>query len=121
MAGQTTYKESDGKSVNVTLSAAVSRGDVVYADGWLGIAAEGGAAGESIALTIEPIEYQFTVPSTLAVSKGETVYIDTTDLTGHLPDETGYAKAAAANLLPLFKATSDQDANDVVTGIFLGK
>lgn len=121
MAIGETFKESDGKAVNVDLTASVSRGNVVYADGWLGIAAEGGESGESIALTVEQIEYQFEVPSTLVVSKGDTVYIDTAQVTGHIPDAAGYATTSGATTLPLFKATADKDANDVVTGIFLGK
>lgn len=121
MAGENTYKESDGKAVNVTLSATVSRGDVVYADGWLGIAAESGVSGDSIALIIEPVEYQFTVPAALSVSKGDTVYIDTAQVTGHIPDDAGYATASGAGLLPLFKATADKDVNNVVTGIFIGR
>lgn len=121
MATGETYKESDGKAVNVDLTASVDRGDVVYADGWLGVAAEDGESGESIALTVEQIEYQFEVPSTLDVSKGDTVYIDTAQVTGHIPDEAGYATSSGSGLIALFKATADKDANDVVTGILLGR
>jgi len=120
-AGDNTYKESDGMAVHMDLVAAVEKGQVIYVDGWVGIAADGGQSGESVALTIDQAEYQFTVPAALAVSKGDTVYIDTAQVTGHIPDEGGYSTTPGAGLLPLFRATGDKDANNVVTGILLSK
>lgn len=120
MAGQNTYLESDGKSVAVTLSASVDKNQVAYAEGWLGIANQGGVSGDVITLSVDGREYQFTVPAALAVSKGATVYVDVTDLTGHIPDDTAYYTASGANRVALFKATADKDANDVVTGVLIG-
>ena len=72
MSGQNTYLESDGKSVAVTLSATVSKNQVAYAEGWLGISNRDGVSGDVITLSVDRREYQFTVPSGLAVSKGAT-------------------------------------------------
>jgi hypothetical protein len=87
MAGQNTYLESDGRAVAVTLSSTVEKNQVVYVQGWLGIANRDGASGATITLNVERREYQFTVPAALTVNKGDTVYVDVTDLTGHIPDD----------------------------------
>ena len=120
MAGQNTYLESDGKSVTVTLSAALDKNQVAYVEGWLGIANQDGANGEPITLSVDRREYQFTVPAALAVSKGATVYVDVADLTGHIPDDTAYYTAADTGRVALFKATAAKDANNVVTGMLIG-
>lgn len=119
MAIGDTFFESDGKAVDVDLLHTVTKGQVAVIDGWLGITAGAGESGEEIALIVDDREYQFYVPTALAVSKGDIVYIDVTDLTGHTPDSTAYSKTAGANKVAFFKATMDQDDNDLVTGILL--
>lgn len=119
MAGENTHLESDGQSVYVTLSADVDAKQVAYIDGWLGITAQAGESGDIIALIVDRREYQFTVPSTLSVSKGATVYVDVTDLTGHTPSDSAYATTGGANMQALCKATAAKDANHVVTGIMV--
>lgn len=115
-----TYLETDGKAVNVQLSYTVSKDDVAYVEQWLGIAQHSGGSGDYIALAIDERVYQFTVPAALAVAKGDTVYITTASVTGtHLPPDAAYSKTAAAGKIALFKATTAQDANNVVTGKLL--
>lgn len=115
MAVGDTYLESDGKAVNVDLTSTVAKNQLAYVDAWLGIASDDGVSGDAIALSIDEREYQIQVPTALAVVKGEEIWIDVTDLTGHIPDSTAYYKATGANRVRFFKATSDQDANDIVT------
>lgn len=117
--GAQTYHESDGKAVEVTLTATVAKDQVAYVQGWLGLVTKDGVSGENTNLTIDEREYQFTVPSALAVAKGDIVYIDVTDLTGHTPDDSAYSKTAGSNKIRLFKATAAQDGNNMVTGIML--
>lgn len=119
VTGADTYFESDGKSVNVTLIATVVKDQVAVVEGWLGITGSDGDSGDTIALIADNREYQFTVPTALDVAKGDIVYITVADLTGHTPDDTAYTKTAGAGKVAFFKATSDQDDNDVVTGIML--
>ena len=119
MAGQNTYLESDGKSVAVTLSTSVDKNQVAYVQGWLGIANQDGVNGDVITLSVDRREYQFTVPSGLAVSKGATVYVDVTDLTGHIPDDTAYYTTADTDRVALFKATAAKDGNNVVRGVLI--
>lgn len=116
MTGENTYFDNDGKSVKVLLTATVAKNSVAVVEGWLGVSAGSGDSGDEIALNIDDRAYQFTVPSALAVVKGEIVYITVADLTGHYPDDTAYTKAAGAGKVAFFKAMEDQDDNDVVVG-----
>lgn len=119
MAGENTHLESDGQSVYVTLSASVDAKQVAFIEGWLGITAQAGDEGETIALIVDRREYQFTVPAALSVSKGATVYVDVTDLTGHTPDTTAYSTSTGETKQALCKATAAKDANHIVTGIMV--
>lgn len=121
MATGDTFFESDGKAVNVDLLYTVEKGELAVVDNWVGIAGGDGDSGDEIALIVDDREYQFVVPSTLDVSKGDIVYLDVDDLTGHTPDSTAYSTTAASGSVALFKATSDKDDNNVVTGILLAK
>jgi hypothetical protein len=119
MAIGDTYLESDGKAVLVTVSSTVAKDQLAYVQSWLGIAGDDATSGDTIALSVDQREYQIQVPTALAVVKGEYIWIDVTDLTGHIPDSTAYYKATGSNRVRFFKATQDQDANDIVTGIML--
>lgn len=120
VAGSTTYFESDGKAVNVTLNAGdVEKGAVIYVDGWLGIAGEDGESDDTIALIADDREYQFEVPAGLTVNKGDIVYITVATRTGHYPDDEAYTTSAGAGKIAFFKATAAKDANNIVTGIML--
>lgn len=121
MAIGETFFDNDGKGVHVNLSYSLSKGDVAYVQGLLGIAATDGDSGEEIALTIDFRAYQFQVPSGLSVTKGQTVYVDITSLTGHRPQSGAYYTASGANRYPLFKALKDKNAStDVVIGKLFG-
>lgn len=119
MATGDTYFESDGKAVNVDLLYTVGKAEVAVVDGWLGIAGQSGDSGDQIALIVDDREYQFYVPSSLSVSKGDIVYLEVADVTGHTPDDTAYGTSAGAGKIAFFKATADKDDNDLVTGIML--
>lgn len=118
-AGQNTEFESQGRAVNVTLAYNTDAKHVAYVEGWLGITNESGASGDTVALTVDRREYQFSVPSSLTVHKGDIVYVDVTDLTGHVPDDTAYSTTSSGSNKPLFKATAEKASNNVVSGILL--
>jgi hypothetical protein len=120
MAVGETYFDNDGKAVHVALTATINKNEVAYAEGLLGIAAGDGESGDTIALTIDFRAYQFQVPSGLSVTKGQTVYVDITDTTGHRVDSTAYFTASGANRYPLFKALETKDSNNVVIGKLFG-
>lgn len=119
VAGSQAYLESDGKAVNVSLTAAVIAGAVTYAEGWLGVAGGDGASGDTIALAVDDREYQFKVPAGLSVSKGTIVYITVATTTGHYPDDEAYTTSSGAGKWAFFKATAAKDSNNIVTGIMI--
>lgn len=119
VVGEDTYKESDGRAVNVDLMYTVKAKQVAVVEGWLGVTNSAGESGDEIALDVSMIERQFTVPAGLSVSKGDVVYIEIADLTGHTPDDTAYSTTAGAGKVAFFKATMDKADNHVVTGIVL--
>lgn len=120
-AGTQVWKESDGDSVEVTLSYVTQGNAVAYVNGWLGITSRGGNSGDAVVLQIERTEYQIEVPASLSVSKGQIVRIDLTQLgSAHTPPDAAFnTNAASATNINLMKATADKDANNVVTGILL--
>jgi plastocyanin len=119
MAGELTYLESDGKSIHVPLLYEVDAGQIAVVKGWVGIVEAGGVSGDTVALNIDQREYQFTVPASLNVAWGDTVYITIATLTGHIPDDAAYTKTAGAGKVALFKATGDENSDNIVTGILL--
>lgn len=119
MAVGDSIENRDGDSVIVRLTSSVTKGQVAYIEGWLGVAAGTGNSGDYIAVEIMRHDYQFTVPSTLTVNKGDIVYVDVTVVTGHIPGSAAYFTASGSNRIRLFKATSNKNANNIVTGILL--
>jgi hypothetical protein len=120
--GKQTYKESDGKSLDVALvSNYVQKNQVIWAESWVGVTNESGDSGDTVSLDIAQIERQFTVPSTLSVSKGDIVYLIVANRTGNVFADNAYTTSIGAGRIAFFKATADKDANHVVTGIMLGQ
>ena len=118
--GAETHLESDGKGVQVMLSYTVAGEQVAYVEGLLGVTGKSGDSGDYISLTIDRREYQFSVPAALSVSKGNTVYVDVDGLAEHAPEDADYnTDGSGTTPIKLFLATSDKDANNVVTGILL--
>lgn len=120
MATGDTFFDNDGKAVQVHLTYSVVKNQVAVVEGIVGIAATAGDSGDDVALSIDFRAYQFVVPSGLSVSKGQTVYVEIADLTGHTPDSTAYSTTAGAGKHPLFRALEDKDSNNVVIGKFYG-
>lgn len=121
MAANETVFESDGKAVDVSLLATVKKSQVAYVDGWLGLTHASGDSGDSIALAADRREYQFEFPSGFSASIGDTVYVDSADLTDtHTPSVTAYSTSSGAGKVALCKLTSAVDANYVATGILMG-
>lgn len=118
--GRQTFLESDGKAVYLTLDRTIPAEVVIYKNGFLGITGSSGDSGGRVSLIIDRREYQFTVPATLTVNLGDTVYVDTAAMSGELiPPDAAYSTTAGAGKIALFKATMTKDSNNNVTGILL--
>lgn len=118
--GLQTYLDDEAASAQVTLTSAVAKNQVIYAEGLLGIADANGNSGDSISVSRDLRAYQFTVPSTLTVAKGATVWVDITALTGHALNDAAYFTAAGSNRIRLFQALEAKDVNNNVVGRLLG-
>lgn len=101
---------SDGKAVDVTVDATITKGDVVYKDGFAGIAMQDAVSGETIALEIAQREHEINIGS-VAGAKGAILYI--TAATGAITATAGSGKA------PFAKVTVAKDSNNVVWAVLL--
>ena len=101
---------SDGKAVDVTVDATITKGDVVYKDGFAGIARQDAVSGETIALEIAQREHEINIGS-VAGAKGAILYI--TAATGAITATAGSGKA------PFAKVTVAKDSNNVVWAVLL--
>jgi hypothetical protein len=123
MAGENTYLEHDGKSIDVKLSYTTPALQVALVEGWLGITVESGDSGEEVALLQDDRVYQFTVPAALTVAKGDTVYITIASVTGtHIPPDGAYSTTSGAGKVALFKAVEAKNpTTHVVCGKLIGR
>lgn len=102
---------SDGKAVDVTLGAAfankpVTKGDLIVAEGWCGIAMHDGVKGDTIA--IETTQREFVLPvGAIAAAKGAVLYADLS-ADGPVTLVTDNSKT------PVIKVTKAKDANNNV-------
>ena len=119
MAVGDTHFESDGKALNVAITATVAKDRVIVAGGWVGIAANDGVSGDTIVLMSDKREYQLQVPSGLSVAAGDIIYITVATITGHYPDDGAYTTSSGAGKVAFMKATTAKDGNNIVTGILL--
>lgn len=99
---------SDGKAVDVTVEKTVTKGDVVVAEGFAGIAMQDAVSGESIALEIATREHEITVGSGVTAAKGDVLYVDATGTITNTNTDT-----------PFCKVTVAKDANNVVWAVLL--
>lgn len=105
--------------VTVQLSSPVSEGDVAYVDGKLGITSAAGDAGDTIELIIDHAEHLFRIPDGLEGKENDLVYIDITDLTGHVPNESAYYTSEGGNRIALVRVTKWDEG--IVKGVLLPK
>lgn len=121
-----TYQESQGESVQLTLSGTIEAGDAVYVNGWLGVAADDGVSGDIVAITIKEEEYQFEIGGSLNPDVGAIVYVTLSGITGqHTIPTSALSLTSGAGKRALFKTTgarfasADDAAVYYVTGILL--
>ena len=119
MPTMTTVFESHGRAVPVTVNNTIAKGDAAYINGFTGIASDDVDSGDSLALSIEQVEYEWFVGTSLSVSKGDVVYVTTASVTAEVIPQAALATTSGAGKKALFKATQDRDSNGYVRGILL--
>lgn len=101
-----THFDSEGKSVTLTLSAAIEAREAVYVNGWLGIAVTDGESGDNRAITIAREEYQFQIPNSLDPAVGAIVYVTLASVVGHSIPPAALSLTSGAGKRALFKTTA---------------
>jgi predicted RecA/RadA family phage recombinase len=99
---------SDGKAVDVTVLSTVTKGDVVLADGFAGIAMQDAVSGEEIAIEIATREHEINVGS-VAAAKGDVLYLTS----------GGALTATVGSNKPFCKVTVAKDSNNIVWAVLL--
>lgn len=94
---------SDGKAVDVVLSADASKGDLVVAEGWFGVAMNDGVTGDTIAIEVSEREFVFEIGSVVA-AKGAVLYVTS----------AGAITATASGNKAALKVTKAKDSNNVI-------
>ena len=94
---------SDGKAVDVVLSADATKGDLVVAQGWFGVAMNDGVTGDTIAIEVSEREFVFNVGNVTA-AKGDVLYVTS----------AGAITATATGNKPALKVTKAKDSNNVI-------
>ncbi len=102
-------KVSDGKTVKVTASTAVTANSVVQIQNFIGLALNSAQSGEQVVLLIEPCEIELTVPGGVTANVGDVLYMT----------PTGTITNTHTGNKPFLKVTVAKDANNVVWGILL--
>ena len=95
---------SDGKAVDVVLSADATKGDLVVAQGWFGVAMNDGVTGDTIAIEVSEREFVFAVDAGLTAAKGDVLYVTS----------AGALSNTAASNKPALKVTKAKDSNNVI-------
>lgn len=98
---------SDGKAVDVVIPSGhdpVTKGDLIIADGWYGIAMNDGVVGDTIAIEVTQREFVFTIPAAVAAAKGAVLYLTS----------AGAITATASGNTAALKVTKAKDSNNVI-------
>nr|DAV53555.1 MAG TPA: protein of unknown function DUF2190 [Caudoviricetes sp.] len=102
---------SDGKAVDVTLGNAfnnvtVNKGDLIQAEGWVGVAMHNGTKGDKIAIETTQREFVFPVGN-IAAAKGAVLYAD-------LANDGKLTLVVDKTKTPIIKVTRAKDSNNNV-------
>ena len=114
------FEESDGRAVHVGLLYTVAADTLVYADGFFGVAEKGGSSGDTIALSIESVEYQIELPSGLTPTKGAILYAAApSGYTSNEVQSADLSTSSGSGKVPVFKVTGVKDSAGIATVILL--
>lgn len=119
MANTTSLFESHGRGVSVTPTNTLAKGDVCYINGFTGIAADDADSGDAVVLSIEQVEYEVFVGTSLSVSKGDVIYVTTASVTADVVPQAALSTSSGAGKKALFKATENRDSSGYVRCILL--
>lgn len=105
-------KETDGKSVDVTLSYPISGEKPVAVDGIVGLPYNSGDSGDEVPLRADGAVYRWKAPSGLSLSIGNKVYVTLASVTMHDIPDAAYSTSSGAGKVELFTVLTEKDADD---------
>lgn len=106
------YKETDGKSVDVTLSFDISGEKPVAVDGIVGLPFKAGESGETVPLRSDGIVCRWQAPTGLSLNIGDKVYVTHASVTEHDIDDAAYSTSSGAGKSELFTVLTEKDDDD---------
>lgn len=106
----TFYKETDGKSVDVTLSYAISGEKPVAVDNIVGLPFGSGDSGDTVPLRSDGAVFRWQAPAGLALAVGDDVYVTLASVTAHDVPDAAYSTTSGAGKKRLFVVLTEKDS-----------
>lgn len=106
------YKETDGNSVDVTLSHSISGQKPICVDGLPGFPFVSGNSGDVRAIRADGGVYRVQIPAALSVSFNDTIYVTVASVTAHEIPDGAYSTSSGAGKVPFLRVLSEKDANN---------
>jgi hypothetical protein len=106
------YKETDGMSVDVTLSHSISGEKPVAVDGIVGLPFNSGDSGDVVPLRSDGAVFRWKAPSGLSLAIGNKVFVTHASVTAHDVPDAAYSTSSGAGKSELFTVLTEKDADD---------
>lgn len=118
--GDTTYN-GNGNARNVDLLYPVTKNQLAYVGGQVGVMSNSGGSGDTVAMDVADDIRVIQLPAALNAVTGDKIFITVATVTGHTPDDAAYTTIAGAGKVLLGILITDQDANDYARILRVGK
>jgi hypothetical protein len=109
---QTFMKETDGLSVDVTLSADITGERPVAVSGIVGLPFGPGESGDTVPLRADGSVHRWQKPSALSVAIGDTVYVTLASVTANEVPDGAYSTSSGAGKKALWVILTEADDDD---------
>lgn len=106
------YKETDGKSVDVTLSYPISGEKPVAVDTIVGVPFNSGDSGDTVPIRADGAVLRWKAPAALTLAIGDKVYVTLASVTMHDIPDAAYSTSSGAGKVELFTVLTLKDADD---------
>lgn len=111
MSTHNAVRLNTGKAADVTITSAVETGDIFVADGFAGINPRDAESGDTVAMNIEVAQFDVLLPASLSLTKGDSIWLNTADVTGHIPNDTAWGTSdGGAGWILYGRALTDQNS-----------
>lgn len=108
----TFYKETDGRSVDVTLSHTISGEKPIAVSGIVGLPFASGDSGDTVAVRSDGAVFRWQAPAGLSLAVGDEVYVTLASVTEHDIPDGAYSTTSGAGKKRLFVVLTTKDASN---------